>query len=98
MTAANGDGRKPDQKPSWQALVAYGGGMVAISGIVLLQPVFAILKFTGAIGWSWWWVLSPLWCGGILLVGFMVIFPAAESFLWSMSTLRKSRNIKKNNE
>lgn len=23
--------------------------------------VFLVLKLTGVIGWSWWWVVSPLW-------------------------------------
>ena len=23
--------------------------------------VFIVLKLTGIINWSWWWVLSPLW-------------------------------------
>lgn len=23
--------------------------------------VFLVLKLTGVIGWSWWWVTSPLW-------------------------------------
>jgi hypothetical protein len=27
-----------------------------------------VLKLTGVITWSWWWVLSPIWIGGILLV------------------------------
>jgi hypothetical protein len=27
-----------------------------------------VLKLTGVITWSWWWVLSPMWIGGILLV------------------------------
>jgi hypothetical protein len=25
-----------------------------------------VLKLTGVITWSWWWVLSPLWISGIL--------------------------------
>lgn len=29
------------------------GGVLAI--------VFIILKLTGNIGWSWWWVLAPVW-------------------------------------
>ena len=29
---------------------------------------FIVLKLTGVIAWSWWWVLSPIWIGGILLV------------------------------
>jgi len=33
----------------------------------LLTIVFITLKLTGVIGWSWWWVLSPMW-GTLLLV------------------------------
>jgi Transmembrane Fragile-X-F protein len=38
----------------------------AIPQITLIT--FIVLKLTGVISWSWWWVLSPLWIGGILLV------------------------------
>lgn len=34
------------------------------SGIGLgtvLFIVFLVLKLTGTINWSWWWVTSPLW-------------------------------------
>lgn len=27
----------------------------------LLLVVFIVLKLTGVITWSWWWILSPLW-------------------------------------
>lgn len=33
----------------------------------LFAIVFIILKLTGTITWSWWWVLCPLW-GPIALV------------------------------
>ena len=33
----------------------------------LLTIVFIVLKLTGYISWSWWWVLAPLW-GGVALV------------------------------
>ena len=36
-----------------------------VSPIVPLA--FIVLKLTGVITWSWWWVLSPLWISGILL-------------------------------
>lgn len=29
--------------------------------IVALVLIFAVLKVTGLISWSWLWVLSPLW-------------------------------------
>ena len=35
-----------------------------LSGIGLgtvLFIVFLVLKLTGPIDWSWWWVTSPLW-------------------------------------
>lgn len=36
---------------------------------VLSLPALIVLKLTGGIDWSWWWVvLSPLWLSGILLV------------------------------
>lgn len=28
---------------------------------MILFIVFLILKLTGTIDWSWWWVISPLW-------------------------------------
>ncbi len=34
--------------------------------------IFLILKLTGIIDWSWWWVTSPLWIPlvfGILVLG-----------------------------
>jgi len=27
----------------------------------ILFIVFLVLKLTGTIDWSWWWVISPLW-------------------------------------
>ena len=27
----------------------------------ILTIIFVILKLTGSIAWSWWWVFSPLW-------------------------------------
>ncbi len=29
--------------------------------VVLLLALFIVLKLTGAIAWSWWWVFSALW-------------------------------------
>lgn len=34
-------------------------GGVSFAG--LLTIVFIVLKLTGTITWSWWWVLSPIW-------------------------------------
>jgi len=34
----------------------------------LLTVAFIVLKLTHVIDWSWWWVLSPLWIGLILVI------------------------------
>lgn len=45
----------------------------------VLTIVFVVLKLTGLIHWSWWWVLSPLWIGfaftfGVLVAVFVIVF------------------------
>jgi len=46
-----------------------------ISIIGLLGVVFIVLKLTGNIDWSWWWVLAPFWGGACitLLLAFVII-------------------------
>jgi len=42
----------------------------------LLTVTFVVLKLTSVIGWSWWWVLSPLWISaalGLLALGVISI-------------------------
>jgi hypothetical protein len=34
----------------------------------LLTILFIGLKLTNYIDWSWWWVLSPLWIGFVILL------------------------------
>lgn len=52
------------------------GGM-GLTTILFL--IFLVLKLTGHITWSWWWVTSPLWIpwvfvGGILLLILVICF------------------------
>lgn len=35
--------------------------------LLVLFFIFLVLKLTGHIGWSWWWVTAPLWGRFILL-------------------------------
>ena len=35
------------------------GGSIGLGGVLFI--VFLVLKLTGHIDWSWWWVTSPLW-------------------------------------
>ena len=45
-----------------------------IGFVGLLTIVFIVLKLTGNIAWSWWWVLSPLWISFGLIALVLVIF------------------------
>ena len=55
------------------------GTGLSLSAVLFI--VFLVLKLTGNIDWSWWWVTSPLWIPfaiGLALVGvvFLVIVTA----------------------
>ena len=39
----------------------------------LLGIAFIILKLTGVIGWSWLWVLAPLWIPTALVIVLLVV-------------------------
>ena len=41
--------------------------------LTILFIVFLVLKLTGNIDWSWWWVTSPLWVPIVLAVGFVAL-------------------------
>jgi Flp pilus assembly protein TadB len=47
------------------------GGMSFAS---VLTIVFIVLKLTGVITWSWWWVLSPIWISFIIAVIAIFLF------------------------
>lgn len=36
--------------------------------------VFLVLKLTGVIGWSWWWVTAPAWGGALVVVLFALVY------------------------
>ena len=40
---------------------------------IILFVVFLILKLTGGIDWSWWWVTSPLWIPIAIVVAFVIL-------------------------
>lgn len=50
----------------------------------LLTIVFIVLKLTGYISWSWWWVLSPLWISfsvGIAIIAILFFRAGIITFL-----------------
>lgn len=50
-----------------------------VTGLEVLLIVFIVLKLTGVITWSWWWVMAPLWIplSIALLAGIIWLFAAA---------------------
>jgi hypothetical protein len=44
-----------------------------ISLNMILFLIFLVLKLTGHIDWSWWWVTSPLWIGVLLFIAIVII-------------------------
>jgi hypothetical protein len=47
-----------------------------IGFVGLLTIAFIVLKLTGVINWSWWWVLAPLWISAALFIGILAIIIA----------------------
>ena len=53
-----------------------------IGGIAfILFIVFLILKLTGVIAWSWWWVTSPLWIPFVFTLGVLAGIFAVTGFV-----------------
>jgi energy-coupling factor transporter transmembrane protein EcfT len=40
----------------------------------LLGIVFIVLKLTGYISWSWWWVTAPFWVGFVILIPIVILY------------------------
>lgn len=51
-----------------------GGGVILGMGFTsILTIVFIVLKLCGVIGWSWFWVLSPLIFSFVLVIGIFLL-------------------------
>lgn len=53
-----------------------GSASVRVGGtsiLGLLTIAFVVLKLTGVIAWSWWWVLAPVWIPTAIVVVFLLI-------------------------
>ena len=46
------------------------GGMT-VAG--LLGVAFVVLKLTGIINWSWWWVTAPFWGGAVIVLAALLV-------------------------
>ena len=49
--------------------------------LTILFVVFLVLKLTGNIDWSWWWVTSPLWIPIAIVIGLVGVLVIASIFI-----------------
>ena len=62
---------------------------IGLGGV--LGVVFIILKLTGYIDWSWWWVTAPIWISFLLsAILFTAVF-AIQIFAREPSSKRVNR-------
>ena len=51
-----------------------------VSMVTLVFIIFLILKLTGNIDWSWWWVTAPLWGGFAIFIIIIIVALTIKSF------------------
>ena len=47
------------------------GNGIGLGGVLFC--IFLVLKLTGHIDWSWWWVTSPLWIPFGIFLGILAV-------------------------
>lgn len=60
----------------------------------LLGVAFVVLKLTGVIDWSWWWVTAPFWgpfAVGLVVVGVLLVISGAAGLMdvWDAEAKKK---------
>ena len=53
---------------------AASSGGIGFGGVLTIA--FIVLKLTGYIDWSWWWVLSPIWIVVLVILAITFVFVA----------------------
>jgi hypothetical protein len=71
--------------------------------VTVVQIIFLILKLTGNIWWSWWWVLSPIWIPialfflvfftMLIVINFLLLFGFKSEELLKYFDNIKSKNL-----
>jgi len=67
-----------------------------ISFLGLLTIVFITLKLLGKIGWSWWWVLSPILIPIYIIVTIILIVIIIASIKSLFKSNRRKNDTRKN--
>lgn len=55
-------------------------GNGGVGFVSLLTVAFIVLKLTGNITWSWWWVFSPMWIDALFILLLIIIVAAVQTF------------------
>ena len=55
----------------------------------ILFIIFLVLKLTGNIAWSWWWVTSPLWIPFVIFFGVILGLIVFTCIMWFLVSLFK---------
>ncbi len=73
--------------------MAQRGGGVGFVGLLVVLLVG--LKLTGIVEITWWWVFSPVWIGGLIMLAIAGAFLAfiVGSSVWEVYS--RNRSIKK---
>jgi len=56
--------------------------MATFFSLVTAFILFVVLKLTGQIDWSWWWITSPLWIPFAMFGCFLVVAGVTGIFNW----------------
>ena len=58
----------------------------------LLNIAFVVLKLTGFIDWSWWWILSPIW---VPVAAVIALFLVVLVYVFIKTLIKEIRRIRK---
>lgn len=50
--------------------IGFYGTIVTVAAFV----IFTVLKLTGVIAWSWWWITAPIWIPFLIAVILVIAF------------------------
>jgi len=57
----------------------------------LLGVAFVVLKLTGVITWSWWWVTAPFWGGLVIALGIISVVGVIAGGAFGIAALVDAR-------
>jgi uncharacterized membrane protein len=57
---------------NYRVIVKSSGGGIGFLGALTI--LFIALKLLNQIGWSWWWVLAPIWVPFAIVIIILFVF------------------------